>query len=170
MLVYRSGAPRPRSTRNVQAGRTGVYHRPSGHADLVETVIVDAEVVGQLMEDGLADLLPDLGVVGANRFDGALVDRDLIGQDEVVELAAAGDRDTRIEPEEGVPAPDASGPKLARRRCGVDDDVDVVNAGEEARRQRGDGLADQAAELAAFQREAQRRTAAGAAGAACSAR
>src|SRR6185437_4701247 len=45
---------------------------------LLEAALVDAEVVGQLVEDGYPDLLLELGRVGKRLYQGFSVDRDLV--------------------------------------------------------------------------------------------
>lgn len=77
----------------VAAGAAG--GRGSGPAELVELVVVEAEVVGDLVDHRGADLLDDLFAGVAEAEGRAAVDEDPVRQDAGVPLAAFG---------EGVPS------------------------------------------------------------------
>ena len=78
-------------------------------ADLVEAVVVDAEVVGELVEDGTADLGDELFVGSAHRFEGTAKDEDAVGEGEVVTGGADGEGGALVEAEEGAAGADAGG-------------------------------------------------------------
>src|ERR1700749_2376375 len=69
-------------------------------AELGEPVVVDAEMVGDLVDDGAADLARDLVFRAADDADRQAVDRDAVGQHPGVLGGAAGERDTLVEPEQ----------------------------------------------------------------------
>ncbi len=50
-------------------------------AEFAEPVVVDAEMVGDLVDDGTADLAGDLLLGAADRADRLAVDGDAVGQD-----------------------------------------------------------------------------------------
>jgi hypothetical protein len=56
-----------------------------------------------------------------------------------------------VEAEEGVAGPDAGGLAVAGGGTRFDDDIDVVDAAQELRRDEGDCLAHEAPEVRAFQ-------------------
>src|SRR5215211_2563100 len=62
--------------------------RPSGPAELVEAVVVDAEVVGHLVDHGDAHLLDHLGLGGAPPEDRLPVDGDAVGEREAPVVGA----------------------------------------------------------------------------------
>lgn len=119
--------------------------------ELIEPVVGNPEVVAELVYYCLADLLADLVIVAADGLDGLLVDADLVREDEVVVLAALGQRDAMVEAEERAACPEAGDFAVARGRATLDDDLHVLNPLEEVAWEGGDGLADQPAEALAFQ-------------------
>ena len=58
-------------------------------------------MVGDLVDDGAADLVVDLLLGAAGRADRLAVDGDAVGQDPCVLRCAAGERDALVEPEQG---------------------------------------------------------------------
>ena len=69
-------------------------------AEFPEPVVVDAEMVGDLVDDGTADLVSDLLFGAAGRADRLAVDGDAVGQHSRVLRRAAGERDALVEPEQ----------------------------------------------------------------------
>ncbi len=120
-------------------------------AELIEAVVVDAEVVAQLVNDGLADLFADLVVAPADGLDGLLVDRDLVGEDEVVVLAALREGDAVVEAEERAAGAYPSIAPVTGGGAPFDDDFDVLDAVEEVTGKGSDGFADKTAEAGPFQ-------------------
>lgn len=94
----------------------------------MEAVVVDAEVVAELVDDSLADLLANFIVIAADSLDRLLVDADLVGQDEIVVLAAMGDGNAMVEPEEGSPGPQSGHLPVARSGTAFDNYLDVLHA------------------------------------------
>ena len=84
-------------------------------AELVEPVVVDAHVVGELVDHRDADLLDQLVLVLALGAEGEAVDRDDVGEDAGV-VAAGGQRDAVVEAEQ-VGLARCWRPRSARRRC-----------------------------------------------------
>lgn len=117
----------------------------------MEAIITYAEVVAEFVEDRLPHLLDDLFVVRAHLFDGLLVDADLVGAHKVVVAAAFSDGNTVIETEKCVPGPNARCFFIERGGARFDDDVDVLNAAQEFGRDERNSVADEAAEVRAFQ-------------------
>ncbi len=75
-------------------------------AEFAEPGVVDAEVVGDLVDDGPADLAGDLLLAEADRADRLPVDGDPVGQHPRVLRGAAGERDALVQPEQpGRPGP-----------------------------------------------------------------
>ena len=64
------------------ARRDGIDGRTPGvlPAEFAEPVVVDAEMVGDLVDDGPADLVGDVRLGAADRADGLAVDGDAVGQ------------------------------------------------------------------------------------------
>jgi hypothetical protein len=62
-------------------------------AEFAEPVVVNAEMVGDLVDDGTADLVVDLLLGAADGADRRPADGDLVGQDPRVLRCAAGERD-----------------------------------------------------------------------------
>ena len=120
-------------------------------AEFVEPIVIDAEVMAELMDDGLADLLADLLVVVADGLNRLLVDADLVGEDEVVVLAAPGEGNAVVKAEEGAARADAGLAAVPRRGAALDHDLDVLDAFEEVAGEGGDGFADETAEAGPFQ-------------------
>ena len=69
-------------------------------AELAEPVVVNAEMVGDLVDDGAADLGRDLLLGVADRADRLPEDGDAVGQHPGVLGRAAGERDALVEPEQ----------------------------------------------------------------------
>ena len=75
-------------------------------AEFAEPLVIDAEVVGDLVDDGTANLVSDLLLGAADRADRLAVNADVVGQDTGVLGSAAGERDALVQPEQaGGPAP-----------------------------------------------------------------
>jgi hypothetical protein len=113
---------------------------------LVEAVVVDAEVVGELVEDGAADLGDELCVGAADRFEGAAEEEDAVGEGEVVAGGADGEGGALVEAEEHAAGADAGRAQFCRGGAFADEDVDVVQAAEEFGGQPVDGFADERVE------------------------
>jgi MFS family permease len=69
-------------------------------AQFAEPVVVDAEVMGDLVDDSPAHLVGDLLLGPADREDRLRVDRDVIGRDHRVRGCAVGQRDALVEAEQ----------------------------------------------------------------------
>ena len=69
-------------------------------AQFAEPVVVNAEMVGDLVDNGAADLLGDLLLVAADRANRLPVDGDPVGQDPCVLRRAASERDALVQPEQ----------------------------------------------------------------------
>jgi hypothetical protein len=123
----------------------------SGHAEFVEAVVVDAEVVANFMENGDSHLFANVIVGIANGLDVVLIDADAVGKDEVVVLAALGQRDAMVEPEEKVSLLDAGVVEVDLGGGILDDEVDVVDLTADGVGDLVQGFADEAAEVLAFQ-------------------
>jgi hypothetical protein len=67
---------------------------------LPEPAVVDAEMVGDLVDDGPPDLVGDLLLGAADCADGLAVDGDAVGQHTGVLRRAAGQRDALVKPEQ----------------------------------------------------------------------
>jgi len=84
--------------------RRGMARQGSGGgflpAEFGEAAVVYAEVVGDLVDDGPADLVGDLLLGAADRADRQAVDRDLIGQHACVLGCSAGEGDALVEAEQ----------------------------------------------------------------------
>ena len=72
-------------------------------AEFAEPVVVDAEVVGDLVDDGAADLVGDLLLAAAGCADRLAVDGDAVGQNPRVLRRATGERDALVKPEQRRP-------------------------------------------------------------------
>jgi hypothetical protein len=112
----------------------------------VKAVVVDAEVVGELVEDGAADLGDELFVGAADRFEGAAEEEDAVGEGEVVAGGADGEGGALVEAEEHAAGADTGRAQFRRGGALADEDIDVVEATEDRRRQPFDGLADERVE------------------------
>lgn len=95
---------------------------------LLKAVVTDAEVVGKLVEDRLANLVADFVVGLADGLDGLLVDGDLVGRDEVVVLASPGEGYAVVEAQKGTAGADPGKLAIAGGRPPFDDDIDVMDA------------------------------------------
>ena len=90
-----------------RSGRTGVPRHAgaacwrSGPAQLVEAVVVDPEVVGDLVDDGHGDLLDQFLAGGAPALERAAEDEDAVGQDHGPALVALGQGSAVIEAQQG---------------------------------------------------------------------
>src|SRR5208282_686336 len=84
------------------ARRDGIDGRTPGvlPAEFAEPVVVDAEMVGDLVDDGPADLAGDLPLGPAGRADRPAVDGDAVRQHAGVLRGAAGERDALVQPEQ----------------------------------------------------------------------
>src|SRR5271169_1898995 len=71
-------------------------------AEFAEPVVVNAEMVGDLVDDGAADLVVDLLLGPADRADRLAVDGDAVGQHPRVLRRAAGKRDALVQPEQAA--------------------------------------------------------------------
>jgi hypothetical protein len=109
----------------------------------VEAVVVDAEVVGELVEDGAADLGDELLVGVTEGFEGAAEEEDAIGEGEVVAGGADGEGGALVEAEEHAAGADAGRAEFGGGGPFADQDVDVVQAAQEFGGQPFDGLADE---------------------------
>ena len=89
----------------------------SGVAEVVQPVVVDAEVVGDLVHDGDADLLDDLVLGLAHRQRGVAEDRDPVRAPPSVAAVALGERDAVVEPEQVGVVGRRRRPRPARRSC-----------------------------------------------------
>jgi hypothetical membrane protein len=102
-------------------------------AKFAQAGVVDAEVVGDLVDDGPADLVGDLVLGLADRADRLVVDGDPVGQDPRVAGCPAGQRDALVEAKQP-----------GRPRTVLDRDGDIAHQPPEALRQpvkgRGDHL------------------------------
>jgi len=67
-------------------------------AEFAEPVVVNAEMVGDLVDDGTADLVVDLLLGAADGADRLPADGDPVGQDPRVLRCAAGERDALVKP------------------------------------------------------------------------
>src|SRR5215468_4240618 len=85
-------------------------------AELVEAIIVDAEIVADLVDHSPAYLVAHLILGVADDADGQAVDRDPVGQDPGVLRGAAGERHPLVEPEQP-----------GRARAVLDRDGDVAH-------------------------------------------
>lgn len=121
------------------------------HAEFVKPVVIDSKIMSKFMKHGLANLLADLVVIGADGFDVLLVDADLVRSHQVVVLAAVSQRDAVVEAKEQGTGPKAGPLAVESGWTPFDDDVHIVDPAEKPGRQRGNGFADQAAKFTAFQ-------------------
>lgn len=120
------------------------------HAQLVQAVVVDSKVVRDLVKDCLAHLLPDLSVVGTHRLNRLLVDRDLVGEREVVILAAGRQRDTVIQPQQRAARCDASRNQVLLGWAALNHDFKVFDFVHECVRKRVHGVRHELLEPRAF--------------------
>jgi hypothetical protein len=72
-------------------------------AQFAQAPVIDAEVVGDLVDDGLADLAGDLLVGLADRGDRLAVNGDPVGQDPGVPGRPVGEGDALVEPKQAPP-------------------------------------------------------------------
>src|SRR5438045_624214 len=70
--------------------------------ELLEPVVVEAEVMADLVDDGVADQLLHLFAAVAVLLDGTLVDRDGVREDAAIEGVATGEVGAPVETVEGV--------------------------------------------------------------------
>src|SRR5206468_3767017 len=70
--------------------------------ELLEPVVVEAEVMADLVEDGVADQLLHLFAAVAVLLDGTLVDRDGVREDAAIEGVATGEVGAPVETVESV--------------------------------------------------------------------
>src|SRR3954452_12533810 len=125
-----SNATRARSGRSGHFGRNG--HR-SAPAELVESVVVDAEVVRDLVDDGDGDLVDDVLLGLADVADRLAIDHDPVRQLAAVVPAPLGQGEPLVEPEQvrlvGVPV--------------LHEDDDVVEQLHQLHRHLVEGIGDQ---------------------------
>src|SRR5213079_1675342 len=79
----RSGSRSPRGSHrgfSCSLKRQARTDHSSGIAEFVETVLVEPEVVGELVQDGDPDLLLELPLVGERLDEGLAEDADPVGQ------------------------------------------------------------------------------------------
>ena len=81
-------------------GEPPEWGRTSCPAELVQSVVVDTEVVGDLVDDGDGDLVDDLRLGVAHLQQGVAVERDGVRQRAGVGGVALGQRDALVEPEQ----------------------------------------------------------------------
>ena len=118
----------------------------------MEALVVDAEVVADLVEDGHAHLLADLIiVVMADGFDVALIDADAVGEDEVVVLTPGGEGNAVVETEKEVAWGEIRSIKVFGTGGVLDDEVDVMDLATNGLGYLVEGFADKATEVRAFQ-------------------
>src|SRR3954466_6942605 len=132
-----AGTARSRGRRERASERWGGAGPSSSPAELVQAVVVDAEVVRDLVDDGDRDLLDDLVLGLADVTDRQPVDHDPVGQRPAVLPAALGQRVALVQPEQV-------------RLVGVavlDEDDDVVQERHELGRHLVEGVGDQLLEL-----------------------
>lgn len=127
------------------------WRAPLAQPKLIEPRIVNPEVMPQLVDHRLAYLLADLFIIPADGLDGLLVDADLVWEHEVVVLAAVRKRNAVIQPQQRTTGRKARYFAVPRGGPPFNDDLDILDALQQFARERGDGLAYQAAESLAFQ-------------------
>src|SRR5690606_39261028 len=115
----------------------------SGPAELVEPLVVDAEVVGDLVDDGDRHLLDDLLDALAHPQRGAAEDRDAVRE--------GARRPPRVTLGEGRPLVESEEVRVAGALGGLvlDEDDDVVHLGGELRRHEVQAVTDGLLELRA---------------------
>jgi hypothetical protein len=123
----------------------------SGHTEFVQAIVVNAEVVAYFVQYGEANLIANVIVVMADGLDITLVDANPVGKDEVVVLAAMGEGDAVVEPEKEMALVEVGGIEIIVARGVFDDEVDVVDLAAERLGYLVESLADQPAEVCAFQ-------------------
>jgi len=110
-------------------------------AEVVEAIVIDAEVVGDLVNDRVPHELGEVGLAPRPRLQRAPEQRDAVGQMPAAEVTF-GTGDALVEAEQQFLAvPDGVGGWDIR-----DGDLHVVEVGEQIRRQRGDGIVDETVE------------------------
>ena len=95
----------------------------SAPADFVQAFVAHAEMVSDLMEDGLADLLAETGGGEAHPKVRLAVDSDLVRHGTEVVIAPIGEHDPFIETQQIAVLSD-----LIRSRSFLDHDVQVVDS------------------------------------------
>ena len=86
--------------RSYHRGPTNLRRRASAPTQLVQPVVVDTEVMGELVHDGDGDLVDHLLLGVTHLEQSAAIDRDHIGQGAGVVAVALGQRHTLVEPEQ----------------------------------------------------------------------
>src|SRR5256712_8501418 len=93
--------------------------------DALHRLVVQAEVMTELVDDGFTHELPHLLLVDAVFLDRPLVDRHRVGEDVAVARVTAREIDTPVEPVQRVGRLDAQLGERRVLRPGLDDDRDV---------------------------------------------
>src|SRR5207244_3608878 len=93
--------------------------------DALHRLVVQAEVMTELVDDGFTHELRHLLLVDAVFLDRPLVDRHRVGEDVAVARVTAREIDTPVEPVERVGRLDAQLGERRVLRPGLDDDRDV---------------------------------------------
>ena len=122
-------------------------------ADLVEPVVVDPKMVGNLVDDRFADLPHDcILITVADRLDRLLIDEDPVRQGTAVVAAAHRERLPLIEPEEQSTRADSRRVQLLRRWSIARDDHHVFHAARQLFRDRVQGHGDESAKAVTLHR------------------
>src|SRR4051794_39950944 len=117
--------------------------QPSPVAQLVQVVLVHAEVVTDLVEHGGTDLLDQALLVVARKLDIFLKDVDDVRKSPVVLDAALRARAAVVEAQQQMARAEAEALELVHRRAVADLDRDFLQRQRELRRQLGQRLLDQ---------------------------
>src|SRR5215471_10199757 len=120
--------------------------------DLLDFFFAQAEVVADLVNQGLADADDEVVFVLGLAFVRALKDQHAVGKHVAVARRALGQRRPLIEPEERVGRLDLHVLEEIRGRLVLDDDRDVLHRIAEPSRNGGERLGDVALEDGAFHR------------------
>lgn len=108
----------------------------SAQPELIEPVVIDAEVVREFMDYGLAYFRANFLVVRTEGLDRFLVDKNAVRENQVVALVSTlRERDACVQAEERMASADACLLAFLRRGAAFDNDGDVLNATEQVRRQ-----------------------------------
>ncbi len=119
--------------------------RASVDPELTETLVVDPEVVGELVDDRQADLLGQVVRVRKVGLEGKPEEGDLVRHRGPVG-APLGARDALVEAVEGLVRGEPFGATLLKARFVVDDDGNLVEGGAKGLRDRGEGVGDEGLE------------------------
>lgn len=109
----------------------------AGAFGALDLLLVEAEVMGDFVPDGLFDELAEFGFVAGHPFVGTLKDGDAVGEGDGLKAAAEGEGAAFVEAEEA-----------GAGRFGFDDEDEVSEAGAEARRDDAHGVVHEAVEVA----------------------